>query len=301
MKNNILLFLALLLFAQCVENHQNTTAETMYADSSAAITATQPAAQPTPISRPDIKYVLTPMRDSGLAKLKNYDSQQRHIVLALNRIDMAHVTKKDTLIVPENISTDINEYSPFPSELPAVKDVRKIIFFSYPAQAFGAYENGRLVRWGPTNMGRKKDPTPTGLFYANWKAEETKSTFNDEWELKWNVNIDNKEGIGWHQYAMPGYPASHSCLRLLENDAKYLFDWVDEWKTRGKDNVIAQGTPVIVFGSYPFGHRKPWLALAENSKALGISSETLTTEVQPHLQNILTQQKKRPANSTAKK
>ncbi len=91
-----------------------------------------------------------------------------------------------------------------------MKNIDKIIFFSYPTQVFATYENGDLVYTGPTNMGRKKDPTPTGLFYSNWKAEETTSTFNDEWDLKWNFNIENKLGVGWHQYSLPGYPASHS-------------------------------------------------------------------------------------------
>jgi hypothetical protein len=31
-------------------------------------------------------------------------------------------------------------------------------------------------------------------------------------DLRWNFNIENKLGVGWH--SLPGYPASHSCLRL---------------------------------------------------------------------------------------
>jgi hypothetical protein len=54
-------------------------------------------------------------------------------------------------------------------------------------------------------MGREKDQTPTGLFFTNWKAEETTSTFNDEW-VKMNYNIIN--WVGFHQYSLPGYPAS---------------------------------------------------------------------------------------------
>jgi hypothetical protein len=29
-------------------------------------------------------------------------------------------------------------------------------------------------------MGSEKHKTPTGLFFTNWKAEETTSTFDDE-------------------------------------------------------------------------------------------------------------------------
>ena len=84
------------------------------------------------------------------------------------------------------------------------------------------------------------------MYFTNWKAEQTTSTFNDEWDLKWNFNIENKEGIGFHQYALPGYPASHSCLRLKEADAKYLYTFADQWELKGTDDIKAKGTPVIV-------------------------------------------------------
>jgi hypothetical protein len=57
-----------------------------------------------------------------------------------------------------------------------------IILFSYPSQTFAAYENGQLVRTGPTNMGREKIKLQLVCFFTNWKAEETTSTFNDEWD-----------------------------------------------------------------------------------------------------------------------
>lgn len=121
----------------------------------------------------------------------------------------------------------------------------------------------------------KKDPTPTGLFFTNWKAEKTTSTFNDEWELKWNFNIENKKGVGFHQYELPGYPASHSCLRLLEKDAKFLYTFADEWILKDKENVKVKGTPVVVFGSYNFDGPKPWLQLASDPKALNISESEI--------------------------
>lgn len=201
--------------------------------------------------------------------------------------------------MPLKLDGNANQYSPFPASVSFLKDVNKIIFFSYPAQYFAAYEHGQLVYTGPTNMGRQKDTTPTGLFYTNWKAEETHSTFNDEWDMKWNFNIENKEGIGFHEYSMPGYPASHSCLRLSSNDAQDLYNWADEWILKGKSNIVAQGTPVIVFGSYPFGSSKPWLQLANNPHAMDITVSQLQHETQPYLNEIMNEQQKR-MNAKAK-
>ncbi|MDW8851988.1 L,D-transpeptidase [Flavobacterium sp. MMLR14_040] len=221
------------------------------------------------------------------------DSTKLDILYAINRTDKANLAKKDSVVIPSDFSGDLPYYLPFPIHVSSLEEVEKVLIFSYPTQTFAAYENGELVYTGPTNMGRKKDPTPTGLFFTNWKAEQTTSTFNDEWDLKWNFNIENKLGVGFHQYELPGYPASHSCLRLLEKDAKYLYKWADEWILKDKENVKVKGTPVIVFGSYNFDGPKPWYELVNDPKALDISESDVEKETQPFIQKILDNQKVR--------
>lgn len=245
--------------------------------------------------RVSVTYSFIAPKDSVRKSLKTFDSSQLVILMAVNRADKAALATLDTLIVPADLSKDVKQYLPFPFAANFLKDVNKIIFFSYPAQAFAAYEHGRLVYTGPTNMGRKTDQTPTGLFYTNWKAEQTTSTFNDEWDLKWNFNIENKLGVGFHQYALPGYPASHSCLRLTEKDAKYLYTWADQWDLKGTDDIIAHGTPVVVFGSYPFGSRKPWLATVQNPDALMISEKDLESIGSQYLADVIKKQQERAA------
>jgi L,D-transpeptidase-like protein len=226
------------------------------------------------------------------------DSTKLDIAYAINRTDKANFAKKDSVVIPSDFSGDLPYYLPFPVHVPNLEEVDKVLIFSYPTQTFAAYENGELVYTGPTNMGRKKDQTPTGLFFTNWKAEKTTSTFNDEWDLKWNFNIENKLGVGFHEYELPGYPASHSCLRLLEKDAKYLYKWADEWILKDKENVKVKGTPVIVFGSYDFDGPKPWYALVNDPKALDISESELEKETQPFIQKILDNQKIRKGEET---
>jgi len=224
---------------------------------------------------------------------KNNTAPQKNIVLAVNRTDGSNLAKMDSIIVPADFTGDLEFYLPFPISVSSLKDINKIIFFSYPAQSFAAYEYGELVYTGPTNMGRKADPTPTGLFYTNWKAEQTTSTFNDEWDLRWNFNIENKLGVGFHQYELPGYPASHSCLRLLERDARFLYDWADQWILDKNESLVAKGTPVIVFGAYAFGEAKPWLQLINDPHILDIPASTIKQIAAPFLQEIIAQQQKR--------
>ncbi|MBE0422959.1 MAG: L,D-transpeptidase [Lutibacter sp.] len=223
------------------------------------------------------------------------DSKKLRIAVAVNRTDRENFAQMDSVIVPIDMTGDLEYYLPFPMTVSYLKDINKIIYFSYPTQTFATYENGELIYTGPTNMGRKQDQTPTGLFYANWKAEETTSTFNDEWDLRWNFNVENLLGVGWHQYSLPGYPASHACMRLQEKDARYLYDWADQWVLTNKDKVLVKGTPVIIFGSYDFDASKPWFQLIENPKALDISEDEMENQTKPFLKLILAEQENRVA------
>jgi hypothetical protein len=54
----------------------------------------------------------------------------------------------------------------------------KALLVHQPMQVFGAYELGRLVRWGPVSTGRAETATPRGLFHLTWKAKARRSTDN---------------------------------------------------------------------------------------------------------------------------
>lgn len=245
------------------------------------------------IAKPvSITYTLLTPKDSIKATLKKLDTASIAMLALVNRMDVRSLRNYDTLIMPTDLTQPRTAYFPFPATITSLANVKKILFFSYPAQAFAAYENGKLVLTGPTNMGKKSSKTPTGLFFTNWKAKKTISTVNDEWELKWNFNIANKLGVGFHEYALPGYPASHSCLRLKSADAQFFYNWADQWKV--VDNAItAYGTPVIVFGAYPFGQARPWLALIQNSDALTMDDAAIEKITAPYLDEIMQKQQAR--------
>lgn len=281
--SNILLLLVLVVLGSCKK--ETTTKETTKAKPHKTIEYKKP--------KSSVSFHLEKTKQ-WLDSIKG-DSTKLNIAYAINRTDKANFAKMDSVVIPSDFSGDLPYYLPFPLHVSALEEVSKIIIFSYPTQTFAAYENGELVYTGPTNMGRKKDPTPTGLFFTNWKAEKTTSTFNDEWELEWNFNIENKLGVGFHEYELPGYPASHSCLRLLEKDAKYLYKFADEWVLKDKENVKVKGTPVVVFGSYPFDGPKPWFELINDPEVLNISEAEIETQTKPFIQKILDNQKLREA------
>lgn len=231
-------------------------------------------------------------RDSAMgAFTENFTEEQRYKILALNRLDNKNKWRADTLVVPKNLEASMMSFSPFPLEVDSLKNVEKLAMFSYNIHAYALYENGKLIKWGPSSMGKKATPTKKGLMFTNWKKEEAISTSNSEWILRWNFNIHNTLGIGWHQYDLPGHHASHSCLRLLEDDAKFMYSWADQWVlTDGGNTVKAKGTPVIVFGETDFKER-PWLKLAENAIANNYSVEEINNLVEEYLPQILEEQK----------
>jgi lipoprotein-anchoring transpeptidase ErfK/SrfK len=222
------------------------------------------------------------------------------IAFALNRTDESNFSRIDSVVIPSDLGYELSVYMPFPLEVDYLKTIHKIIYFSYPTQTFAAYQNGLQVYTGPTNMGRENHLSPTGLFFTNWKAKVTTSTINAEWILKWNFNFSNNEGIGWHVYSLPGYPVSHACLRLTENDAQFLYYWADQWVLADPNSISVNGTPVIIFGTYDFGSPKPWLRLVHNPYALDITQEEIKHLTQPHLSRILANQQLRTSFQLAR-
>jgi hypothetical protein len=222
--------------------------------------------------------------------------QRLAVVFKINRIDAGHVGRGDTLAIPDAFGDTTNvasgpvdeaQFSPFPLTMPVLDSIPKLFAVSRRVQAFGAYEHGRLVRWGPTSTGKKSTPTPDGLFHATWKARETISTENPEWILPWYVNFENRRGLSTHQYALPGYPASHACVRLLEADARWLYGWVDQWRVAPDgDTVLEEGTPFLLFDEYAFGQRRPWKRLLQEPAAASVSAAELEAALAPHLGTI---------------
>ncbi len=58
--------------------------------------------------------------------------------------------------------------------------------------------------------------------------------------------------------ALPGRPASHACVRLLERDARWIHDWGDGWRLDEDGRSLqAPGTPLWIVGDYDFDSPHP--------------------------------------------
>ena len=188
------------------------------------------------------------------------------LVGVLNRTLLPFVAIGDTLVIPDQFDIDFCAYSPFPRYYPGSKDFDKIFIIDKHIQAWAAYDFGKLARWGIVSTGGKESRTPKGRFNFNWKTKYRVSSLSppgEPWEMYWVFNFVESRGIHIHQYAMPtGGPQSHGCVRLVEDDAKWVYDWASGWKRNAAGKILRQGTTVLVIGDEPKNKPSPFISKA---------------------------------------
>ena len=227
---------------------------------------------------PPAAYQFEPLPKTAVELARRFTPAQIDVLEMLNRRDRGHLVRADPpvpgLLVPLAWSDDPLTYSPFPMTWPAAERYTKSIVVHQAMQAFGAYENGKLVRWGPVSTGRKETPTPDGQFNLTWRARSRRSTDNEDWLLEWYFNFVNERGVSFHLFDLPGYPASHACVRLLLRDAQWLYGWGEQWSLDDdRREVMMTGTPVLILGAYPFGAPAAWLSLDNLAAPIALPAE----------------------------
>ena len=208
-------------------------------------------------ARADVDYRIERLNDANRDLASRFGGPEIALLEKLNRADVTHLKRLTQIVVPSSFRSEI-EHSPFPSIYPAANTTPKLIVVDQPSQAFAAYEYGQQVHWGPVSSGRQAKPTPSGVFHLNWRARSRTSTLSGEWRLNWYFNFHNTRGLAFHEFDLPGVPASHACVRLLARDAEWIFKWGVSWTLDTRGQVQSAGTPVVILGSYAFGTVPPW-------------------------------------------
>lgn len=201
--------------------------------------------------------------------LARYSDEQLALLEKLNRADREHLTRLPQLVVPSAWSSDALAYSSLPMRYAPGVEWPSYLVVHLPGQVFGAYEYGTLVRWGPVSSGARNSQTPSGLFALNWRSPGRASTIDPNWFMRWYFNFGNRDGLAFHAYALPGLPASHGCIRLLERDAQWLYEWGAPWTLDSTSTRVRRaGTPVLIVGRYDFDAAPPWRSLTWLSRAI---------------------------------
>ena len=176
----------------------------------------------------EVRYRIETRADRTGSLRERFAESQFALLEKLNRADLKHLEQLREVVVPESWATNCRTACCRCAIRRAIRG-RRSWLSTCRVSLFGAYEFGNLVRWGPVSSGSRNNPTSAGSFALNWRSTGRASTVDPDWFMRWYFNFGNREGLAFHAYSLPGYPASHGCIRLLERDAQWLFEWGQAW------------------------------------------------------------------------
>ncbi len=173
---------------------------------------------------------------------------QRDIVMRLNRTNVA-LKHRPWIVIPRNLSSlHVMDLSPFPEKINAPGE--RVIMVSLNQQAFAAYNSqGYLVTWGPASGAKGYCPDvgrSCSTALGSYKMLRKKGAWCKSGKYPISTGGGSPmpycmfyyKGFAMHGSTLPGFHASHGCIRLFKEDA--------EWLNKGFVSVGKNGTRVIV-------------------------------------------------------
>jgi len=148
----------------------------------------------------------------GLGFLTDRGTKDRQIVVELAE-QRAYLFHHGDIIAVSTVSTGREGYATPAGKYRVIqKDI------SHRSTLYGAYvKNGRVVK---ANVNVKKDKKPADAVFVGAP-------------MPYFLRING--AVGLHAGHVPGYPASHGCIRLPPREARRFF------------HAVQVGTPVIVY------------------------------------------------------
>jgi lipoprotein-anchoring transpeptidase ErfK/SrfK len=100
------------------------------------------------------------------------------------------------------------------------------IVVSLADQSLRAYNGQQLVAYSNISSGKPGHETPTGTFTVSQKDVDHHSSIYDNASMPFYMRLTDG-GVGLHAGFIPGYPASHGCVRLPFGMARELYQHTD--------------------------------------------------------------------------
>ena len=98
-----------------------------------------------------------------------------------------------------------------------------LIVVSLPEQRAYVFRKGEVWDSTPVSTGKRGKETPTGTFTILQKKKLNHSTLYDGAPMPFMQRL-TWDGVALHAGSLPGYAASHGCVRLPRAFAKKLYD-----------------------------------------------------------------------------
>lgn len=97
-----------------------------------------------------------------------------------------------------------------------------VLIVSLPEQLAYVYRNGVIIGASTVSTGKKGHETPTGVFTILQKHEDHYSNLYNNAPMPYMQRL-TWSGVALHAGRLPGYPASHGCVRMPYEFARLLF------------------------------------------------------------------------------
>jgi hypothetical protein len=212
-------------------------------------------------------------------------------VLRFNRMDRRHFYGGMSIKVPVKLE-DIKGFTPLPTFYQEAAAEEKFIMVDQSEMFLGAYEHGKLVLSFPAAVGIEGHRVPNGEFKVDaidrrhtsntYTVEEIGRLYPMHYGLRFfmDKSLPTTPQYFIHGRDVPGYPASHGCIGLYDEEmqieyyrdydrkvygkdyhelkrpllpgAKRLYQWVVEnHGDTGKFHKIGYGPRVLIIGDPP--------------------------------------------------
>lgn len=164
------------------------------------------------------------------------DLEQRDLVKRANRMNTP-LKSNMRIAIPQHIEkVSFYDISPFPRQIAEIGE--KVVYVNQKLLAFAAYDaSGELIWWGPVSPGISNCQnsyegckTPVGSF--NVVRKQDANCISTAFPVRKNGDNGGAampycmhflRGFALHgSQEVPGFPASHGCVRLFLEDARWL-------------------------------------------------------------------------------
>mgnify|MGYP001043930328 CR=1 FL=1 len=135
---------------------------------------------------------------------------------------VSEVARREAAMTP--VSQEVNPLPPDPESLPSAEKRHLDILLG--SQTFNYYEDDQLLWSGRISSGAAEHPTPRGSFSVTAKNKNKRSgSYTNYFDMATPMPYALQfSGPYWvHEGYVPNEPASHGCVRLRYEDAKFVY------------------------------------------------------------------------------
>ena len=167
-------------------------------------------------------------------------------VLRFNRMDRRHFYGGMSIKVPRHLE-DVAGFTPLPQFYAEAAEDEKFILVDQSEMFLGAYEYGKLVLSFPAAVGIEGHRVPNGEFRIDaihrrhtsnlYRVEEIGRRYPMHYALRFFIDRSdpNTPSFYIHGRDVPGYPASHGCIGLYDEEMQIEYYGAYDRKVYGRD------------------------------------------------------------------